>query len=128
MSQFSASFSLTLRVRVADDPDSFADLTRAIANAGGLVDAIDLVRIERGSKIRDVTVLAADASRADVIAEACADVPRVELERISDRTFLLHLGGKIHTSANVPVKTRDDLYMGIHAWRCPGLPGDCGRT
>ena len=53
MSHYSASFSLTLRVRLDDRPGSFADLARAIADAGGLLDAIDLVRVESGSKVRD---------------------------------------------------------------------------
>jgi malate dehydrogenase (oxaloacetate-decarboxylating) len=57
----SASFSATLRVRLEDHPGSFASLAAGIASAGGLLGAIDLVRVERSTKIRDVTVLAAAA-------------------------------------------------------------------
>src|SRR5919201_3865371 len=121
MSHYSASFSLTLRVRLEDKPGAFADLARAIADAGGLLDAIDLVRVESGSKIRDVSVLATDADHADTIVRACRDVPGIEVERVSDRTFLLHLGGKIHMSANAPVKTRDDLSMAY----TPGVARVC---
>ena len=70
-SHFSASFSLTMRVRLDDRPGSFADLARAIADAGGLLDAIDLVRVDADAKIRDVSVLATDAAHADRIVEAC---------------------------------------------------------
>src|SRR6266849_4155364 len=108
VSHFSASFSLTMRVRLDDRPGSFADLARAIADADGLLDAIDLVRVDAGSKIRDVSVLATDAAHADRIVDACRAVPGVEVEHVSDRTFLLHLGGKIHMDSNAPVKTRDD--------------------
>src|SRR3954464_13775917 len=104
-SHHSASFSLTLRVRLDDRPGSFADLARAIADAGGLLDAIDLVKIEAGSKIRDVSVLATDAAHVDAIVTACREVPGVAVEHVSDRTFLMHLGGKIHMDANAPVKT-----------------------
>jgi malate dehydrogenase (oxaloacetate-decarboxylating) len=121
MSHYSASFSLTLRVRLVDSPGSFADLARAIADAGGLLDAIDLVRVEAGAKIRDVSVLATDAAHAESIVAACRAVPGVEVEHVSDRTFLLHLGGKIHMAANVPVKTRDDLSMAY----TPGVARVC---
>jgi len=121
MSHYSASFSVTLRVHLVDSPGSFADLARAIADAGGLLDAIDLVRVEPGAKIRDVTVLATDADHADAIVAACRAVPGIEVERTSDRTFLLHLGGKIHMEPNLPVKTRDDLSMAY----TPGVARVC---
>src|SRR5512146_3276989 len=121
MAHYSASFSLTLRVRLENRPGAFADLARAIADAGGLLDAIDLVRIEDGTKVRDVTVIATDAAHADAIAAACRQVPGVDVEKVSDRTFLLHLGGKIHMAANAPVKTRDDLSMAY----TPGVARVC---
>jgi malate dehydrogenase (oxaloacetate-decarboxylating) len=121
MSHYSASFSLTLRVRLDDRPGSFADLARAIADAGGLLDAIDLVRVEAASKVRDVSVLATDATHAEEIVAACREVSGVTVERVSDRTFLLHLGGKIHMNSNAPVKTRDDLSMAY----TPGVARVC---
>jgi malate dehydrogenase (oxaloacetate-decarboxylating) len=121
MSHYSASFSMTLRVQLEDRPGAFADLARAIADAGGLLGAIDLVRVEDGKKVRDVTVLATDAAHADAITGACEGVPGVEVEKVSDRTFLLHLGGKIHMNANAPVKTRDDLSMAY----TPGVARVC---
>jgi malate dehydrogenase (oxaloacetate-decarboxylating) len=117
----SASFSLTLRIRLEDRPGSFADLARAIADAGGLLDAIDLVRVEAGMKVRDVTVLATDAAHAGAITAACRAVPGIDVEQVSDRTFLMHLGGKIHMDANAPVKTRDDLSMAY----TPGVARVC---
>lgn len=80
MAHYSASFSLILRVRLADSPGSFADLARAIADAGGLLDAIDLVRVEPGAKVRDVSVLATDAAHADAIVAACRRVATVEVK------------------------------------------------
>jgi malate dehydrogenase (oxaloacetate-decarboxylating) len=121
MSHYSASFSLVMRVRLDDRPGSFADLARAIADAGGLLDAIDLVRIEPGSKIRDVSVLATDGAHADAIVRAARAVPGIEIENVSDRTFLMHLGGKIHMNSNAPVKTRDDLSMAY----TPGVARVC---
>ena len=75
MSHYSASFSLTLRVRLDDRPGTFADLARAIADAGGLLDAIDLVRVESGSKMRDVSVLATDDDHAERSSRRAATSP-----------------------------------------------------
>jgi malate dehydrogenase (oxaloacetate-decarboxylating) len=107
----SASFSATLRARLDDRPGAFADLARAIGDAGGLLGAIDLVCVERDTKVRDVTVLAADADHIDRIVAAARDVPGVDVDHVSDRTFLMHLGGKIEVVGKTPLKTRDDLSM-----------------
>ncbi len=107
----SASFSATLRAHLDDRPGAFADLARAIADAGGLLGAIDLVRVERGKKVRDVTVFAGDAEHIERIVAAARAVPGVEVDHVSDRTFLMHLGGKIEVMPKTPLKTRDDLSM-----------------
>jgi malate dehydrogenase (oxaloacetate-decarboxylating) len=107
----SAQFSATLRVRLEDRPGAFADLARAIADAGGSLDAIDLVRVEGGSKVRDVTVLAQDAEHLARIGDAVRALAGIDVEHVSDRTFLLHLGGKIRVVGKAPLKTRDDLSM-----------------
>jgi malate dehydrogenase (oxaloacetate-decarboxylating) len=104
-----------------DRPGTFADLARAIADAGGLLDAIDLVRVNAGSKTRDVSVLATDDSHAQAIVTACEEIDGVEVEHVSDRTFLLHLGGKIAMDSKMPIKTRDDLSMAY----TPGVARVC---
>jgi len=107
----SASFSATLRVRLENQPGTFARLAETIGEAGGLLGAIDLVRVERGTKIRDVTVLAADAEQMERIAAVVHDLEGIEVINASDRTFLMHLGGKIEIALKSPLKTRDDLSM-----------------
>ncbi len=107
----SAQFSATLRVHLADRPGAFAALAAAIAEENGLLDAIDLVRAEAGTKIRDVTVLATDADHIDRIVAAVRALDGIVVEHVSDRTFLLHLGGKLEIVPRTPLKTRDDLSM-----------------
>jgi malate dehydrogenase (oxaloacetate-decarboxylating) len=121
MSHPSASFSAILRIRLENAPGSFADVARAIGEAHGLLDAIDLVRVERGTKVRDVTVLAEDATHIDRIAAAVRSLDGVEVDHVSDRTFLLHLGGKLEVRAKAPLKTRDDLSMAY----TPGVARVC---
>jgi malate dehydrogenase (oxaloacetate-decarboxylating) len=107
----SAQYSATIRVHLADRPGSFARLATAVGEAGGLLGAIDLVRVEGETKIRDVTVEATDAAHLDRIVESVRALDGVEVEQVSDRTFLLHLGGKIEVVPKQPLRTRDDLSM-----------------
>ena len=100
----SASFSATFRVRLKDQPGSFAALAGAIAGAGGLLGAIDVVRVERDAKVRDVTVLAGDAAHLDRIVAAVSELDGVEVEHVSDRTFLVHLGGKLEIRSRHPAQ------------------------
>ncbi len=117
----SASFSATLRVDLDNHPGSFARLAAAIAEAGGLLGAIDLVRVEADKKVRDVTVLGADDAHIARIVEAVRALEGIEVEHVSDRTFLLHLGGKLEVVSKVPLKTRDDLSMAY----TPGVARVC---
>ena len=107
----SASFSAAIRVRIENHPGAFARLAAAIGEAGGLLGAIDLVRVEGSTKIRDVNVLADDEIHLEAIVAAVRSVEGVEVVHVSDRVFLAHLGGKLEVRPRIPLKTRDDLSM-----------------
>ncbi|MEA2145723.1 MAG: hypothetical protein QOG59_1310 [Solirubrobacteraceae bacterium] len=107
----SASYSITMRVRQRQRPGAFARVAGAIGETGAILGAIDLVRAEGGEVVRDVTVACVDAAHAEAVAQAVGTLDGVTVERVSDRTFLMHLGGKIEVNGTVPVKTRDDLSM-----------------
>jgi malate dehydrogenase (oxaloacetate-decarboxylating) len=117
----SASFSAIVRVHLDNQPGAFAQLASAIGEAGGLLGAIDLVRVERGKKVRDVTILADDEAHIHRIVDAVRAVDGIEVEHVSDRTFLLHLGGKLEVTPKTPLKTRDDLSMAY----TPGVARVC---
>ncbi len=117
----SASFSAILRVHLQDQPGAFARLAAAIGDAGGSLDAIDLVRVEKKTKVRDVTVLAEDAAHLDRIVSAVRALEGIEVEHVSDRTFLMHLGGKLEVAPRTPIKNRDDLSMAY----TPGVARVC---
>jgi malate dehydrogenase (oxaloacetate-decarboxylating) len=121
MSTPSASYSLTIRVVVPSAPGSFARVAAAIGEAGGDLGAIDLVRAGREGTVRDVTVNAGDSEHGKRIVEAVRALDGVEVQSISDRTFLLHLGGKIEVTPKTPVRTRDDLSMAY----TPGVARVC---
>jgi malate dehydrogenase (oxaloacetate-decarboxylating) len=100
-----------MRVRQQQRPGAFARVASAIGETGSILGAIDLVRVEGSEVLRDVTVACVDAAHGEAVAEAVGSLDGVIVERVSDRTFLMHLGGKIEIHGRVPVKTRDDLSM-----------------
>jgi malate dehydrogenase (oxaloacetate-decarboxylating) len=106
-----ASYSITVRVKVPDQPGMFGKVALAIGKAGGSMGAIDLVEVRKGLKVRDITVAAADEEHAQHIVQAIRRVPGVHVVSVSDRTFLMHLGGKIEIRSKRPLQTRDDLSM-----------------
>jgi len=119
--QPSASYSMTLRVHIPQRPGSFAKVAGAIGNAGAILGGIDLVRVESHKVVRDITYLCADGAHGEAVVAAVRALPEVEVDFVSDRTFLLHVGGKIEVVGQAPVKTRDDLSMAY----TPGVARVC---
>jgi len=117
----SASYSLTLRVKLASRTGTLGELTTAIGRAGGDIGAIDIVSVGTDFVIRDITVNAASDKHGAEIIEAIRDIDGVEFINVSDRTFLMHLGGKIEVVSKVPLKTRADLSMAY----TPGVARVC---
>src|SRR3954447_20946351 len=109
--QPSASYSFTMRLRLPQQGNAFAAVAQAIAEAAGMLGAIDLVRVEREAVVRDLTVSCGDSGHAETVVRAVRAVDGVEVDSVSDRTFLLHKGGKIEVRPKLPIKTRDDLSM-----------------
>ena len=117
----SASYSLTLRVKLLNRPGMLGKLTMAIGQAGGDIGAIDIVSAGRDAMVRDITVNATSIEHGAKIVEAARDVDGIEVINVSDRTFLMHLGGKIEIVSKAPLKTRADLSMAY----TPGVARVC---
>ena len=117
----SASHSLTLRVKLTNRPGALGELTTAIGRAGGDIGAIDISSVGRDFIIRDLTVNAASSEHREQIVQAARDVDGVEVMQVSDRVFLMHLGGKIEVTSKAPLKTRADLSMAY----TPGVARIC---
>src|SRR5215218_1625913 len=109
--QPSASYSFTMRLHLPQQGDAFARVADAIAETRAMLGAIDLVRVERDMVVRDVTVACGDSEHAEAVVKTVRDLDGVAVDSVSDRTFLMHKGGKIEVNAKLPVKTRDDLSM-----------------
>jgi len=117
----SASYSITVRLTADGDPASIGRIATAVGTAGGAVTAIDVVDSRPDGLTVDVTCSAADAAHAEEMVQALRDLPSVKVGKVSDRTFLLHLGGKLEIASRVPLKTRDDLSMAY----TPGVARVC---
>ncbi len=107
----SASYSFTMRVHLLQQPGVFGRLATTIGDEGAILGAVDLVRVEADRVVRDVTIACVDAEHGERVIGAVHGVDGVTVASVSDRTFLLHKGGKIEMSLRVPVATRDDLSM-----------------
>ena len=109
--QPSASYSFTMRLHLPQSGGTFARVAGAIADTDAMLGAIDLVRVERDRVVRDVTVSCGDSAHAEEVVRAVRALEGVEVDSVSDRTFLMHKGGKIEVNSKLPLKTRDDLSM-----------------
>ncbi len=119
--QPSASYSFTMRIELRQLPGAFAQVAGAIGNEGAILGAIDLVRVDKGGVIRDVTVACFDAAHGERVVNAVRALEGVKVSSVSDRTFLMHKGGKIEVTPKIAIKTRDDLSMAY----TPGVARVC---
>src|SRR6266704_242140 len=117
----SASYSVTVRLEIDNKPGMLGKVTSAIGKAGGDIGAIDLVEVGKTTITRDLSVKASDERHAQQVVEKVRAVSGVRVVNVSDRTFLMHLGGKIEVKGKIAVKTRDDLSMAY----TPGVARVC---
>jgi malate dehydrogenase (oxaloacetate-decarboxylating) len=102
---------MTVRLEVGSRGRAVSEITRAVEHAGGVVTALD-VNAAGHERLRvDVTCAARDTAHAEAIVAELTALPDVAVHKVSDRTFLLHLGGKIEMRSKVPLRTRDELSM-----------------
>jgi malate dehydrogenase (oxaloacetate-decarboxylating) len=109
MSTPSPGYAVTIRVELSATADSTGGLTAAVSNAGASLTALDVVESTHNSIVVDVTCNATDEDHAKKITDSISKLEGATVKKVSDRTFLIHLGGKLEVHSKVPLKTRDDL-------------------
>ncbi len=117
----SASYSFTVSLEIRNKTGMLGRVTSVIGKAGGDIGAVDLVEITGARVLRDMTIKARDDRHAHDIIDRLKTVDGVKVANISDRTFLMHLGGKIEVRSKVPLRSRDDLSMAY----TPGVARVC---
>lgn len=116
-----ASNSIVVRLKLKNKIGTLAEVTQTIADLGGDIVAIDLVRPVEGGNLRDFTINTSNSDHARKIVDELKNLSHTEFVQYSDRTFLIHLGGKIEINSRLPLKTRDDLSMAY----TPGVARVC---
>ncbi len=109
MASTSPGYGITIRVEGAPELQPVALITAAITGAGATITALDVVESLLEKVVIDVTCDTIDVNHAEEITNALTAHAGITVRKVSDRTFLLHLGGKLEVQAKVPLKTRDDL-------------------
>jgi len=109
MASTSPGYGITIRVEGSPDVNPVALATTVITGAGATITALDVVESLLEKVVIDITCDTIDAEHAEQITAAISLNSDLTVRKVSDRTFLLHLGGKIEIASKVPLKTRDDL-------------------
>ncbi len=102
-------YSITMRVAAPPSASAAGDLTSAVGRAGGVITGFDVVESTAEQMVVDLSANALSADHADEMTDAVNALPGVSVRKVSDRTFLVHLGGKIEVTSKVPLRNRDDL-------------------
>src|ERR1700754_2546393 len=105
----SPGYAITVRVEAPSSSTATSGLAAAVSAAGGALTALDVVESFADRLVVDVTCDAVDSDHAESITKALTQVDGVTVRKVSDRTFLIHLGGKLEVNPKVPLKHRDDL-------------------
>ncbi len=116
-----ASTGITIRIKLEHSPQALGLLTARVGELHGQIGAIDIVEANASFSVRDFTIDTGGEDHASAIVKAIGELPGVEIINFSDRTFLLHLGGKIEVKSKIPLKTRDQLSMAY----TPGVARVC---
>ena len=107
----SVSYTFTMRLTYPNAIGKFARIAQMIGRHGGDLGAVDIVSADSRTMTRDVTVRARNQAHVESLVGAIGKIGEVKVVNVSDRVFLLHLGGKIALQNKVPVTTRDTLSM-----------------
>jgi malate dehydrogenase (oxaloacetate-decarboxylating) len=117
----SAQYSITIRVQIDSSPGTLGRVASAIGAAGGVIGAVDLVEVVEGHTVRDITVDTGGQEHWEAVVAAIDQLDEAHVIDVTDRTFLMHVGGKIEQHNKHPLKTRDDLSMAY----TPGVARVC---
>ncbi|MDD9350096.1 malic enzyme-like NAD(P)-binding protein, partial [Mumia sp.] len=107
----SVSYSITVRLEVPAGGSAVSDLTTVVEKAGGVVTALDVTGSHTEVLRIDLTIATSDTDHADRVVAALESIGDADVKKVSDRTFLMHLGGVIEVATKHPLRTRDDLSM-----------------
>jgi malate dehydrogenase (oxaloacetate-decarboxylating) len=107
----SVQYSITMRLEAPAKPTTVSELTSAIEASGGIVTALDVNHSDSDRVRVDVTCATRNSEHAEDIVDRLKKIDGVIVGKVSDRTFLAHLGGKLTIESKLPIRNRDDLSL-----------------
>ena len=107
----SASYSIIIRIEIVSKPGMLGRVTSTVGKAGGDIGAVDIVGFKKNVTIRDIIVSVADVAMGQTVVEALKRIKGVNVLQVTDRTFMVHQGGKIEIKNKIPLNSREDLSM-----------------
>ncbi len=121
MASPSAQYSLTIRVEIPHRLGMLGHVAVAIGEAGGLIRTVDIVELNPAVVVRDITFDASGRDAWDRIIAAVKQVEGIRIIETVDRTFQMHVGGKIEIHNKHALESREDLSMAY----TPGVARVC---
>ncbi|GAA3592300.1 NAD-dependent malic enzyme [Kineosporia mesophila] len=107
----SVSSSITVRLELPARSTAVSELTHAIEHAGAIVTALDVTASGVDRLQVDVTCATRGGDHVPEVIASLRSLSGVTIGKVSDRTFLMHLGGKLRIESKVPIRNRDDLSL-----------------
>lgn len=120
MNTIGSGNTISLRLKLGKDA-SVSEISDLITKLEGVVRGVDTIQIENQTSLRDITISTLGEEHTDTIVAAIEKLPHVDVEYVTDRTFLIHLGGKIEIKSKIPITNRDQLSMAY----TPGVARIC---
>ncbi len=117
----SASYSIIIRLEIVSKPGMLGKVTSTIGRAGGDIGALDIVGFKKNFTIRDIIVSVADIPMGEKVVEELSRIKGANVLQVTDRTFMVHQGGKIEIKNKIPLNSREDLSMAY----TPGVARIC---
>jgi len=117
----SAGYSIQIRLEIFTKPGMLGRVASAIGKAGGDIGAIDIVGFKKNITVRDIIVSVADIPMGQKVVDQLKQVKGVNVLNVTDRTYMVHQGGKIEIKNKIPLNTREDLSMAY----TPGVARVC---
>ncbi len=105
----SPGYSLTLRVETPASITATSELAAAVGSAGAHITALDVTESHHTHMVVDVSCNTMDVAHGEQVRDALNELDGVNVRNVSDRTFLMHLGGKLEVVPKVALRNRDDL-------------------
>lgn len=109
MAATSPGYSNVFRLIATPELHASGAIISTVASAGAVITGLDVVDPGTHSVVLDLSCTTRDSGHVELVKSALSKLEGCSVEKVSDSTFLIHLGGKITVDLKVPIRNRTDL-------------------